>query len=143
MLFGSRVLCAFGFAFCLPAIAGEPNWQVMEWTAPLTVSVDADSIMARNARMTARVLWDYAQPQSTRDPQAQPFKSMIGLLVFDCITLGFGGAGGESYTGEGGTGRVVSQFSISPDEVPLSQPAPGSLAHDLVAFVCAKATGSS
>lgn len=119
--------------------AVSANWEVMEWTDPLTVSVDTESIATRAARTTARVLWDYTQIQNTRDQTAAPFKSMIGTIVFDCAGERFGGGGSVSYSSGGGDGTPVAQYSINPDDVTLSASEPGTLGHDLLAFVCAYA----
>lgn len=115
------------------------NWEVLEWTAPLTVSVDTASIANQGARLTARVLWDYAEPRTTGEPAATSYKSMIGVLVFDCATLSLGGAGTESFSDEGGEGRAVARYWANPDNARLGAPLPGTLAHDLVTYVCAHA----
>jgi hypothetical protein len=119
--------------------AVSANWEVMEWTDPLTVSVDIESISTRAARTTARVLWDYTEVQNTRDQTAAPFKSMIGVIVFDCAGERFGGAGSVSYSGDGGDGTPVAQSSLNPDNATLSASEPGTLGHDLLTFVCAHA----
>jgi hypothetical protein len=112
------------------------SWELMEWTGPVTVSVDTSSIARHAARITASVLWDYAATQTAPDGEGAPYKSMIGVVVFDCTTEQFGGAGSVSYSGDGGGGKAVAQFSINPDKATLSAPAPGSVGHDLLAFVC-------
>jgi hypothetical protein len=64
---------------------------------------------------------------------------MIGVLVFDCSNELFGGASGLSYSGEAGTGELVSRFAVSPEQAPLAYPAAGTIAHDLLTFVCRQA----
>jgi hypothetical protein len=119
--------------------AMSANWEIMEWTDPLTVSVDTASISTRAARTTARVMWDYTELQNTRDQTAAPFKSMIGIIVFDCAGERFGGAGSVSYSGGGGDGTPVAQYAINPDNATLSASQPGTLGHDLLTYVCAHA----
>jgi hypothetical protein len=91
------------------------------------------------SRTTARVLWDYADVQQTVAVPPTLFRSMIGVLVFDCSNELFGGASGVSYSGEGGTGELVSRYAVSPEEAPLAYPAAGTIAHDLLTFVCRQA----
>jgi hypothetical protein len=117
--------------------AASSNWEVMLWTNPLTVSVDTASISPHAERFTARVLWDYAEPQTTQLLPATLYRSMIGLVVFDCATLRFGGAGSVDYTGDGGDGDPVSQYSIDPDKAPLTSSKPGTIGRDLATYVCA------
>lgn len=144
MLFDSRVVCLTALLFCGSAIAGESNWQVLLWSEPVVVSVDTSSIVSTTAptngrtssRTTARVLWDYAEVQHTFASPPALFRSMIGVLVFDCPNELFGGASGLSFSGEAGTGDLVSRYAISPEEAPLAYPAAGTIAHDLLAFVC-------
>jgi hypothetical protein len=61
------------------------------------------------------------------------------LLVFDCRTDRYGGAGGISYSEGGGAGDVVSEYAIRPDDATLMDPSPGTVAQDLLAYVCAQA----
>jgi hypothetical protein len=120
---------------------------VLLWSEPVVVSVDTSSIASAAAltdgrmtpRITARVLWDYADAQHTVAAPPAIFRSMIGVLVFDCANERFGGASGVSYSGEAGTGEAVSRYAISPDQAPLAYPAAGTLAHDLLTFVCRQA----
>jgi hypothetical protein len=65
---------------------------------------------------------------------------MIGVIVFDCAHESFGGAGSVAYSGDGGGGDAVAQYSISTDTAPLSVTEPGTIGHDLLTFVCARAT---
>jgi hypothetical protein len=113
------------------------------WTDPLVVSVDTTSIRTLATRMTARVMWEYEDAQKTQDKSPALYKSMIGLVVFDCATERFGGAGGVSYSEDGGGGEVVSKYSISPEDAALSSPAPGTIAGDLLKFVCKQAKKSA
>ena len=119
------------------AAAADPNWEVMVWTAPLTVSVDKASIALHASRTIARVIWDYAEARSAVGQMSLPYKSMIGTVVFDCATLQFGAAGSVAYTEDGGDGEVVAQYSIDPDTAKLGEADPGTLGGDLVAYVCA------
>ncbi|HWJ37089.1 MAG TPA: surface-adhesin E family protein [Steroidobacteraceae bacterium] len=119
------------------------NWEVMEWTAPVTVSVDTASIAAHAARITARVMWDYAETQNTRGQAAAPFKSMVGIVVFDCATKRFGGAGSVAYSGDGGDGEAVAQYAINPENAALSSTEPGTIGRDLLTYVCAHAPRAS
>jgi hypothetical protein len=112
------------------------NWEIMVWTDPLTVSVDTASIEAHAARVTARVLWDYTVAQTTGGPQAAEYRSMVGTLVFDCATARFGAAGGTDYSGDGGDGEAVAQYSVNPDLATLSPTEPGTIGNDLVTYVC-------
>jgi hypothetical protein len=112
------------------------NWQVMVWSDPVVVSVDTSSIAAHGGRITARVMWDYAALQRP-EPAAAAYRSMIGTLVFDCKTEGFGGAGSVSYTGMGGRGDPIGHYAINPDQAPLTHTEPGTVGHDLLTFVCA------
>ncbi|MDP9013984.1 MAG: hypothetical protein M3O41_15270 [Pseudomonadota bacterium] len=121
------------------AATASTNWEVMVWTAPLTVSLDASSIALHAARVTARVLWDYSEVQYTGGHATAPYKSMVGVIVFDCVTEQFGGAGSVSYSGDGGEGDAVAQYSINPDSAALSNSDPGTIGHDLLTFVCAHA----
>jgi hypothetical protein len=130
---------------CRGATAAGPassNWEIMVWTDPLTVSVDTASIAPRAARITARVMWDYAEAQFSGGHGAAPYRSMVGTVVFDCATLRFGGAGSVSYSGDGGNGNPVGQYSIDPDSAVLSASEPGTIGGDLVAYVCAHAPSS-
>jgi hypothetical protein len=131
---------AAGLALGNPA---NSVWEVMVWTAPLTVSVDTSSIATHAARITARVLWDYAAAQKGSDEAAAPYKSMIGLVVFDCVNERLGGAGSVSYSGYGGAGDAVARYSISPEKAALSTAEPGTVGYDLLAFVCARARQAS
>ncbi len=115
------------------------DWRVMAWTEPVTISVDAASITPNAARVTARVLWDYAAAQSLPDRAESSYQSMIGVIVFDCEGRRFGGAGSVSYSGVGGRGEAMARSSIDPGDAQLSYPEPGTLGHDLLAFVCAHA----
>jgi hypothetical protein len=140
----ARAVAAGASPVIVPAIAhaaaaAAANWQVMVWTDPLTVLVDTASITTSEARTTARVLWDYTLMQNTADRLTAPYKSMIGIVVFDCVTESFGGAGSVSYSGNGGDGTAVARFSMSPGEATMSVTQPGTLGHDLVTYVCARA----
>lgn len=115
------------------------DWRVMAWTDPVTISVDAASIMPNAARVTARVLWDYADAQRLPDRAQSSYQSMIGIMVFDCETQRFGGAGSVSYSGVGGRGEAIARSAIDPGDAQLSYPEPGTLGHDLLAFVCTHA----
>ncbi len=115
------------------------DWRIMAWTDPVTISVDAASITPDAARVTARVLWDYATAQRLPDRADSSFQSMIGIMVFDCESQRFGGAGSVSYSGVGGRGEAIARSSIDPSDAQLSYPEPGSLGHDLLAFVCTHA----
>jgi len=68
-----------GVAVCGLAAAGESNWRVVVWTDPLTVSIDTASISAAAQAdlVTARVLWDYTNPQKTQGNSAATYRSMI------------------------------------------------------------------
>jgi hypothetical protein len=121
------------------AATGSTNWEVMVWTAPLTVSLDTSSIALHAARVTARVMWDYSEAQYARGQASAPYKSMIGIIVFDCANEQFGGAGSVSYSGDGGEGDAVAQYSINPESAALSTATPGTIGHDLLTFVCAHA----
>jgi hypothetical protein len=114
-------------------------WEVMVWTDPLIVSLDTSSIASHAARTTARVMWDYAETQYTQGQASLPYKSMIGIIVFDCAHESFGGAGSVAYSGDGGGGEAVAQYSISPDTAALSATEPGTIGRDLLTFVCAHA----
>jgi hypothetical protein len=136
-------------------MGAQAQWRVVLWSEPVVVSVDTDSITTHAARITARVMWDYAEPRSTRSPSTasykstynstykstyeSTYKSMIGLMVFDCATASVGGAGGISYSGDDGAGTAVSEFAISPDDAPLTATRPGTLGRDLTNLVCARA----
>jgi hypothetical protein len=111
----------------------------MMWTEPLVVSIDPASIRGGASRITARVLWDYSGEQKTDDEPRRPFRSMIGLIVFDCGAERFGGAGSTSYSEEGGAGQVVAQYAINPGAATLAVAEPGTVAHDLVVYVCTQA----
>jgi hypothetical protein len=112
------------------------NWDVMQWTDALTVSIDKTSITPHATRVLAHVMWDYFEARPAGTTAVAPYKSMMGVLVFDCATLRFGGAGSVSYSGDGGDGDPVAQFSIDPDSAALSASEPGTLGRDLVAYVC-------
>jgi hypothetical protein len=118
---------------------GGSNWDVMVWTDALTVSIDTTSIMPHATRVVAHVMWDYFEARTARATAAAPYRSMLGVLVFDCATLRFGGAGGVFYSGDGGDGDAVGQYSIDPDSAPLSASEPGTIGGDLEAYVCAHA----
>ena len=125
---------------CRAAIGSGPassNWDVMVWTDALTVSIDTTSIQSHEARVLAHVMWDYFEAQTAGPIAVAPYKSVMGVLVFDCATLQFGGAGSVSYSGVGGDGDPVGQYSIDPDSAALSGSAPGTVGRDLVAYVCA------
>jgi hypothetical protein len=113
------------------------NWEIMEWSDPLTVSVDTASIEPHAARVTARVLWDYTLAQSTNGPGGADYRSMVGTLVFDCATEWFGAAGGTDYSGSGGDGEAVAHFGVDPDAATLGPTEPGTIGNDLVEYVCA------
>jgi hypothetical protein len=122
--------------------AASSNWELIVWSAPLTVSVDTASIEPRAARVIAHVMWDYAEAQSNSAAAAAPYSSMMGIVVFDCATLRFGGAGSVAYSGPGGDGEAVAQYSIDPDSAPLSTSEPGTIGRDLVTYVCGHAPHS-
>ncbi len=115
------------------------DWRVMARTDPVIISVDAASITPDAARVTARVLWDYASVQSLPDRADSSYQSMIGIMVFDCDGQRFGGAGSVSYRDVGGRGKAIARSSIDPSDAQLSHPQPGTLGHDLLAFVCTHA----
>ena len=115
-----------------------PNWQVLAWSEPVVVSVDLTSITEHAKRLTARVLWDYAAAQPTSQAAGSPYRSMVGVLVFDCAAGRFGGAGSTAYSLEGGRGEAVARYSIEPEAAKLSPPDPGTLAQDLMDFVCGR-----
>jgi hypothetical protein len=130
---------------CIGATGAGPassNWEIMVWTDPLTVSVDTASIAPHAARITARVMWDYAEAQVSGGHGAAPYRSMIGTVVFDCATGRFGAAGSTTYSGDGGDGELVAQYAINPDNAELSSTEPGTIGNDLVAYVCAHAPPS-
>jgi hypothetical protein len=118
------------------------NWDVMQWTDALTVSIDKTSITPHATRVLAHVMWDYFEARPAGATAAVRYKSMMGVLVFDCATLRFGGAGSVSYSGDGGNGNPVGQYSIDPDSAVLSASEPGTIGGDLVAYVCAHAPSS-
>jgi hypothetical protein len=118
------------------------NWDVMVWTDALTVSIDTTSITSHAKRVMAHVMWDYFEARPAGAIAAAPYRSMMGVLVFDCTTLQFGGAGSVSYSGDGGDGEVVAQYSIDPDKATLGGAQPGTIGRDLVAYVCAHAPSS-
>ena len=122
--------------------SASSNWEIMEWTDAFTVSVDTASIAPHTARIIARVMWDYAEGQISGGHSAAPYRSMVGTVVFDCTTLRFGGAGSVSYSGDGGGGNPVGQYSIDPDSAVLSASEPGTVGGDLVTYVCAHAPSS-
>jgi hypothetical protein len=122
--------------------AASSNWELIVWTAPLTVSVDTASIAPHAARIIAHVMWDYAEAQTNSAAAAAPYSSMMGIVVFDCATLRFGGAGSVAYSGQGGDGEAVARYSIDPDSAPLSTSEPGTIGRDLVTYVCAHAPHS-
>jgi hypothetical protein len=138
MLSARAALC-LALAGSGTALGAPAHWRVLLWSEPVVVSVDTGSITARAERITARVMWDYAQPRSTRDSRTASYKSMIGLMVFDCATDRVGGAGGVSYSGDDGGGTAVAQFAISPEQAPLSATLPGTLGRDLTDLVCSRA----
>jgi hypothetical protein len=115
------------------------DWRIMAWTDPVTISVDAASITPDAARVTARVLWDYAAVQRLADRGGSSYQSMVGIMVFDCESQQFGGAGSVSYSGVGGRGEAIARSSIDPGDAQLSYPEAGTLGHDLLAFVCTHA----
>jgi hypothetical protein len=139
MLFDRRVALSLVLATCGTATAAPAHWYVLLWSEPVVISVDTDSISARAARITARVMWDYTEPRATVAQPSVPYKSMIGLMVFDCLTERVGGASGISYSGDDGGGDAISRFAISPDDAPLTTTAPGTIARDLTDLVCARA----
>jgi hypothetical protein len=122
--------------------AASPNWDVMVWTDALTVSIDTTSITSHAKRVIAHVMWDYSQARTAGAIAAAPYKSMMGVLVFDCTTLQFGGVGSVSYSGDGGDGEIVAQYSIDPDKAALGGAEPGTIGRDLVAYVCTHAPAS-
>jgi hypothetical protein len=122
--------------------AAGSNWNVMLWTDALTVSIDTTSITPHATRVVAHVMWDYFQARTAGTAAAAPYKSMMGVLVFDCATLRFGGAGSVFYSGDGGDGDPVAQYSIDPDSAALSASEPGTIGSDLAAYVCAHAQSS-
>ena len=124
------------------AVPASSNWEIMVWTDPPTVSVDTASITPHAPRITARVMWDYAEAQVSGGHGAAPYRSMIGTVVFDCATGRFGAAGSTSYSGDGGDGELVAQYAINPDKAELSSTEPGTIGNDLVAYVCAHAPPS-
>lgn len=138
MLYAPRVALCLALGICGMARAAQ-SWHVLAWSEPVVVSVDTNSITQRAARTTARVLWDYGQARATQGQPSFPYRSMIGLLVFDCATARFGGAGSVSYSGDGGEGRAIARSAISPEDATLSSPQPGTLGRDLMNLVCAQA----
>ncbi len=122
--------------------AASSNWEIIVWTDPLTVSLDTSSIAARATRVTARVMWDYAEPQTPGGAPGLTYWSMIGIVVFDCATLRFGGAGSTSYSGHGGDGERVAGYAIDPDTAPLGPAPPGSVGRELASYVCDRAKSS-
>jgi hypothetical protein len=119
------------------------NWDVMVWTDALTVSIDTTSITSRAKRVIAHVMWDYSEARRPASViAAATYKSMMGVLVFDCTTLQFGGVGSVSYSGDGGDGEIVAQYSIDPDKATLGGAEPGTIGRDLVVYVCAHASAS-
>jgi hypothetical protein len=122
--------------------AASSNWELIEWTAPLTVAVDTASIAPHAARIIAHVMWDYTVAQTNYAAPAAPYSSMMGIMVFDCATLRFGGAGSVAYSGQGGEGEAVAQYSIDPDSAPLSTSEPDTIGRDLVTYVCGHARRS-
>ena len=142
-LFASAVILGVAGAGmdCKAAVGGgtgDWNWDVMMWTDALTVSIDTASIAPHARRVVAHVMWDYFEARSAGTAAAAPYKSMMGVLVFDCATLRLGGAGSVSYSGDGGDGDPVGQYSIDPDTASLSVSEPGTMARDLAAYVCAR-----
>lgn len=124
------------------ADAAASNWELMVWTVPLTVSVDTASIQAHAARIIAHVMWDYTEAQTNAAAASPPYQSMMGIVVFDCATRQFGGAGSVAYSGRAGEGEPVAQYSIDPDSALLSASSPGTIGFDLVTYVCAHAPHS-
>ncbi len=138
----AATILAGGIGFATGAEVAGSNWAVMVWSDPLTVLVDTDSIEPREARVVAHVMWDYSEAQVPAAAVTVPYRSMIGLLVFDCATLRFGGAGSVSYSGNGGGGEPVGQYAIDPASAPLGASEPGTIGRELADFVCARARGA-
>jgi hypothetical protein len=122
------------------ATAGS-NWHVVLWTEAVTVSIDAASITPRATRVVAHVMWDYFEARTSGAAASAPYKSMLGTLVFDCAALRFGGAGSVFYSGDGGDGEAVGEYSIALDSAALGASEPGTIGRDLVAYVCAHTPG--
>jgi len=120
--------------------AASSNWVIMEWTDPLTVSVDTASIEMHAALVMARVLWDYTVARTSEGPVAAQYRSMVGTLVFDCATGRLGAAGGIDYSDSGGDGETVAQYAIAPELAPLSPTHRGTIGNDLVEYVCEHAS---
>ena len=118
------------------------NWDVMMWTEALTVSIDTASIAPHATRVVAHVMWDYFEARAAGAAAAAPYKSMMGVLVFDCATLRFGGAGSVFYSGDGGDGESVGRYSIDPDSAALSASEPGTVSRELAVYVCTRAPSS-
>jgi len=115
----------------------------MVWTDPLTVSIDTASITAASARFTARVKWDYSDEHTTLDAAAIPYRSMMGVVAFDCSSGRFGAVSGTSYAGDDLSGAIVAHYAILPDQAELSNPAPGTIGQDMVSLVCAAAANAA
>jgi hypothetical protein len=146
-LFASAVILGVAGAGtdCRAAVArvtGGSNWDVMMWTDALTVSIDTASIAPHATRVVAHVMWDYFEARTAGAATAAPYKSMMGVLVFDCATLRFGGAGSVFYSGDGGDGESVGRYSIDPDSVVLSASEPGTMSRELAVYVCTRAQSS-
>jgi len=133
---GALIGIVLAAAACGAAVAAQSTWRVMVWTDPLTVSIDTASITATPAGVTARVKWDYSDEQKTLNAAATPFRSMLGVVAFDCASGGFGAVSGTSYAGDDLSGAIVAHYAMRPDEAALSNPAPGTIGQDLVSFVC-------
>ena len=131
---GSACLLLAGAGRGLALDAASSNWEIMLWTDPVTVSVDTASIAPYERWLTARVLWDYAEP---RDDGSGAYRSMVGVVVVDCATRRLGGAGATSYAGDGGDGDAVAGYSIPPERAALGDSSPGTIGRDLVSYVCA------
>ena len=121
---------------------GGSNWDVMMWTDALTVSIDTASIAPHATRVVAHVMWDYLEARTAGAAAAAPYKSMMGVLVFDCATLRFGGAGSVFYSGDGGDGESVGRYSIDPDSAALGASEPGTMGRELAVYVCTRAPSS-
>jgi hypothetical protein len=140
---GALIGIVLASAACGVAVAAQPNWQVMIWTDPLTVSIDTASITTAAARTTARVKWDYSDERTTLDAAATPYRSMMGVVAFDCSSGRFGAVSGTSYAGDDLSGPIVAHYAIRPDQAELSNPAPGTIGQDMVSLVCSAAANAA
>ena len=122
------------------AAAAESDWVYVDTSMVYIASVDVNSIRKRDGRLSAWVLRDFFEDQTSKSSaKASTYRSTKFLEVVDRDGERTGTAAITHYAGDAGTGQAVESGSIPIESVKLDYVIPGSIGAAIVDFICKRA----